>query len=147
MYKTNFDKPPKLVDLNKKLTIKEIKYILENLAQNSSEYYNAKKLMESLGCKKYKYIDYESVDALQVLFRYCENKPILCKLAAVFNRYVKVSEDVWLYESYSGEDKLYSCGYDVEPNFPKELKQKIISLSQKTLEKREKQLEEERWYW
>ena len=145
--KNDFNTPPNLIDLKKKLTIKEIKYILDNLSQTSSEYYSGRKLMESLGCKKYKYIDYESVDALQVLFKYCQNKPLLCKLAAVFNRYVKGSEMVWLYEPYSGEDKLYSCGYDVEPKFPKTIKEKIISLSQKTLEKREKQLAEERWYY
>ena len=135
MYNYDFNRPHGIIDLKKKLTIKEIKYILENLGQDESEYNYAKKLMESVGAKDYPYVDYESINALQILFKYCNNKVFLCKLANVFNRYVKVHEDIGFYESLYGEDKMYSCGYDVRPNFPKELKEKILSFSKKVYEK------------
>ena len=136
MKKSYFDTPAHLIDLNKTLSVKEIKYILENLTRERFEYSRSKAIMEKFGAKMPE-IDFDSIEALQTIFKYCNNKIILNKLAHAFNKYVKVDENIGLYEPYFGEDKIYSYGYDLEVNFPKDLKGKIINLSNKILQQEE----------
>ena len=129
----NSFKPAKLIDFNKPLTIKEIKYILKNLSEDRYSYNSSKKLLEDLGAKMPE-IDFDLIEALQIIFSYCDNNVLLCKMANMFNNYIKVEENIWLYEPYFGEDELRSSGYELKFNLPPKLREKTIVLSKKVLE-------------
>lgn len=129
----NSFKPAKLIDLNKPLSIKEIQYILKNLSKKRYEYNHYKILLEDLGAKMPE-IDFDLIEAIQAIYLYSQNNILLCKMTNAFNKYANVNENVWLYEPYFGEDKLCSGGYELELNFPPNLREKIIDISKKVKE-------------
>ena len=138
-------KPAHIINLNKQLSIKEIKYILNNLSRERYEYNNAKILMESLGAKRMPKIDFDLIEAFQNIYTYSDNYIILCKITNIFNKYVKVEENTWVYEPYFGEDELRSNGYELQFNLPIDLREKIIELSKKVII--QEQQKETPFYW
>ena len=144
MLKIDFNKPANLIDLNKKLNIKEIKHILINLKWDRNSYAELQKFCDNFGTILPP-TDFDLIEALQTIFNYCNNNVALCKITYIFNTYVKVTEDIDYYEAYGyGEDKIYSVGYELKMNIPDKLREKIINLSNQILKERENQIQD--WY-
>ncbi len=143
--KIDFNNPAHVIDLDKKLTIKNIKHILNHLKWERHEYTRMQEFWKDMGCSTIKDRDFDLIESLQTIFNYCENNVSLCKITNVFNTFVKVTEDVDYYEAYGyGEDKIYSVGYELEMDIPNELREKIINLSKKILQERENNMRD--WY-
>ena len=144
MFKIDFNNPADVIDLDKKLTIKDIKHILNNLKWERYEYQSVQEFWKGMG-SIIKDMDFDLIESLQTIFNYCDNNVALCKITNIFNTYVTVTEDVDYYEAYGyGEDKVYSAGYELKINIPDELREKIINLSKKILQERDKNMDS--WY-
>ena len=140
----NTFKPANLIYLNKQLSIRDIKYILKNLSRQRYEYNHSKMILENLGAKMPE-IDFDLIEAIQAIYLYSQNNVLLCKMTSAFNKYVNVDENVWLYEPYFGEDKLCSGGYELELNFPPNLREKIIAISKKVIKENNQKIQNYDW--
>ena len=135
--KIDFNKPAHLIDTKKELNIQEIKYVLNNIKWERYEYFDVQNFWRKQGVDIAD-IDFDLIEAFQNIFKHCASNPLLGIMAYIFNSYVKVTEDIGLYEPYGpGEDKIYSCGYDLELNVPEDLKQKILNISKNIAKKKE----------
>lgn len=146
MSRTDFDKPAHLINLDKKLTIKDIKYIMNNLHWNRHEYAEVKELWNKYFRKTPEEIDFDLIESLQAIYKYSDNYVKLCQITNIFNTFVKVKEHTGFYEALSyGEDKTYSLGYELNIKIPNELKGKLIKYGQKIMKDREEM--ERSWYY
>lgn len=133
-------KPAHLIDLNKKLTIKEIKYILNNLKWNRHEYEYVKELWNKYLGKQPEKIDYDLIESLQAIYKYSDDNVKLCKITNIFNKFVKVHQDITVYEGYLyEEDRTCSAGYELVMNIPNELRDKLIKYGQKLSQEKEEE--------
>ena len=146
MSEIDFNKPAHLINLDKKLTIKEIKYILNNLKWDRHEYEQLKEYSNKYFGKQPEEIDFDLIESLQTIYKYSNNNVKLCQITNLFNTFVKVTEDVGFYEAYYyGEDKIYSVGYELKMNIPDEFRGKLINYSQKILKEKEEEYAKGWW--